>query len=238
MLGNILIRDLDSRNKPRERLLDKGAEALSDMELLAIILRSGGNDISVTNLATKLVKDHNGIKNLLEADVNELVEQKYVGNVKAVTIKAVAEVAKRAYLSETQASQIVKTPQDAFKIVKKDLFGKKQEHLYLLSLDSRKGLISKDLICIGSINETLVPIREIVRKALLKDAVNVILAHNHPSNDATPSQEDIVVTEKVAKASLVSGIYLLDHIITADNNFISIKSLNIFDGSKLENERG
>ena len=110
--------------------------------------------------------------------------------------------------------------------------------MYLISLDSRKKLISKDLICIGSVNETLIPVRDIIRKALSNNAVHIIIAHNHPSNDPTPSQEDILVTEKVAKACNSVGISLLDHIVTSNNDHISIKSLNVFDSKKLTMKGG
>jgi DNA repair protein RadC len=238
MAGRVLIKDLDSKNKPRERLLEKGSESLSDIELLAIIIRSGGSGLSVMDLSANMLKKYQTLQNLFEADVNQLVKEKYVGPTKAVTIKAVAELAKRAYLTQNKSSRLINNPEDAFKVIKKDLFGKKQEYLYLISLDSRKNLISKDLICIGSINETLIPVREIIRKALIKDAVNVILAHNHPSNNPTPSHEDILVTEKVAKACILSGIALIDHIITAGNDYVSIKSLDLFESKKLLKERG
>jgi len=237
MASRVLIKDLDSANKPRERLLEKGSEALSDIELLAIILRSGGSRLSVMNLSATMLKRHKNLKNLFESDVSQLVKEKYIGQTKATTIKAASELGKRVYLVQTDNNKLVKNPEEAFKIIKKDLFGKKREHLYVLSLDSRKKLVSKDLICIGSINETLIPVREIIRKALLNDAVNIILAHSHPSNDPSPSQEDILVTEKVAKACLICGIALIDHIITADNDYVSIKSLDLFDSKKLNKER-
>jgi len=237
MVDKILIKDLDSKNKPRERLLEKGSEALSDIELLAIILGSGGSRRSVMDLSAGLLKRYKNLKGLFESDVNQLVKEKYIGQTKATAIKAASELGKRAYLIQTDNNKLVKNPEEAFKIIKKDLFGKKQEYLYLISLDSRKKLVSKDLICIGSINETLIPVREIIRQALLNNAVNIILAHNHPSNDPSPSQEDILVTEKVAKACLLCGIALIDHIITADNNYISIKSLDLFDSKKLSEER-
>lgn len=236
MVDRVLIRDLDSRNKPRERLLEKGSEALSDIELLAIILRSGGSRLSVMDLSAGLLKKHKTLKDLFESDVNQLVKEKYIGQTKATAIKAVSELGKRTYLIQNNNKKLIRNPEDAFKIIKKDLFGKKRECLYLISLDSRKNLISKDLICIGSINETLIPVREIIRKALLNDAVNIILAHNHPSNDPTPSQEDILITEKVAKACLLCGIALMDHLITADNEYMSIKSLDLFNSKKLVDE--
>ncbi len=238
MAENILIKDLNLNDKPRERLLDKGSESLSDIELLAIILNSGGKNLSVMDLSTKLLSTYKSLQNIFEADASQLTKEKYIGKTKCAVIKAVAELAKRAYLEQKNTNNLVKNPEDAFKIVKKDLFGKKQEYLYLISLDARKNLVSKDLICIGSINETLIPVREIVRKALLKNAVHVILAHNHPSNDPSPSHEDILVTEKIAKACLISGIALLDHIITAGNEYVSIKSLDLFDSKKLMKERG
>jgi DNA repair protein RadC len=236
MHDKILIKDIGSHNKPRERLLEKGPEALSDIELLAIVLNSGGKGMSVIDLASRLLKNFTDLQNLFEADIEQLTKEKYVGKSKAATIKAVSEVAKRAYMQYSRSVRTVKNPEQAFNIIKKDLFGKKREYLYLLSLDARKNLLAKDLICIGSVNETLIPVREIVRKALLRNALHIILAHNHPSQDPSPSQEDILVTEKVARACLISGVTMLDHIITAGNDYTSIKSLDLFETKKLEKE--
>jgi len=229
MPGDFLIRDMDPSNKPRERLLEKGAESLSNIELVSIIIRTGGAGLSSMDLAARLLNEQQSLKDLFEADINQLAAHRYMGHTKAVTIKAVGELAKRAYLGGSNQAKTIKKPEDAYNIIRKDLFGKKQEHLYLISLDVRRNLVSKDLICIGSVNETLIPIREIIRKAIIKDAVNLILVHNHPSGDPAPSQEDIIVTEKVAKACQICGLALLDHIITADNNYISIKSLDLFE---------
>ena len=231
MLRNVTVKEISTENRPRERLLIKGANALSDAELLAIILRSGGKSKTAIEISFQLLKDHGSIRKILEADIRQITEQQYVGVVKAITFKAVEEIAKRAYLTGQKEGLMVKTPSDAFKLIKKDLYGKKQERLFLICLDTRKKYISKELISIGSVNETLIPVREIVQKALINDSVNIIIAHNHPSNDPAPSKEDILVTEKVAKACEVVGISLLDHIVTADNRYISIKSMDIFDSN-------
>ncbi len=237
MYGKLTLRDFDKGNQPRERLVNKGSEALSDVELMAIILRSGGKHKSVLDISYELLKKHGNLVNIFQCDLEQLAKEKYIGRVKAITIIAVLEISKRIHLANKKEYRYIHKPKDAFQIVKKELFGKRQEHLYLISLDTRKRFLSKDLICIGSVNETLIPVREIIQKALLKDAVNIILVHNHPSKDPSPSKEDLVITEKIAKACQLTGLSLLDHIITADNEFASIKSLDLFNSEKLSNER-
>lgn len=232
----LLIKDLSNDDKPRERLLLKGPEALSDSELLALIIGSGGKNASAIEVSSQLIKQFGSLKGVLEANLRQLVNKRHIGIAKAVAIKAVAEIAKKAYLSRDIPKITVSTPHDAFNYIKKELFGKTQERLYLINLDTRKKVVSKELISLGSINETLIPVREILQKALLSNAVNIILVHNHPSNDPTPSKEDILVTEKLAKACKVVGISLLDHIITADNDYVSLKSLDIFQSDKLIKE--
>lgn len=239
MTERVLIKDLDPKNKPRERMTEKGASALSDIELLAILLKSGGENLSATDLSAQLIKSYKNLRNLFESDLNHLTKNKHIGLAKAATIVATAELCKRVYLEDTEDSIIeIKNPSQAYKLIRKDLYSKKQEHLYLISLNSRKKYISKDLICIGSVNETLIPVRDIIRKALSNNAVHIIIAHNHPSNDPSPSQEDILVTEKVASACEAVGISLLDHIITSNQNFVSIKSLDLFESNKLKKKGG
>jgi len=238
MSASVLIKDLGEGNKPRERLIEKGVASLSDIELLAIIIRSGGKNISALGLASHLLKKYKNLKTLLELELKQLINQRHVGPSKACTIKAVGEICKRSYLVKENTDLVIRKPEDVYRLIKKDLYAKKQEHLYLISLDSRKKYISKELICIGSVNETLIPVREIIRKSLINNAVHIIIVHNHPSNDSSPSQEDIVVTEKIANACLAVGITLLDHIVTSDDSYTSIKSLGMFESTNLIKKGG
>ncbi len=223
------IKDLQKEEKPREKLIDKGAENLTDVELLAIVLRSGGKDKSATNLARELLEKFDGLKPLLSADVKELTGFKYINTAKATTIKALEEISKRFFYQENKEEKYVKTPKDVYDIVRKDILNKEQELLFLITLDSRNKLISKDIISKGTINETLIHPREIFKKALVKNAYSIILVHNHPSNKSEPSDEDIKVTRRIFKAGIDMGIPLTDHLVVTNSDFTSMKAQNLIN---------
>jgi DNA repair protein RadC len=230
------IHDLDNREKPRERLINTGADSLSDTELLAIILRVGGKKESVLELARKILLEFGGFHGLIEVSVEQLLAFKNIGFAKAVSIKALCEIALRINLTEKKKSTSIKTPEDVFKLINKELYGKRKEKLYLISLDARNKVISKDVVSIGTISEALVHPREVYKQALLRNAVSIILVHNHPSSDTTPSTEDILVTERVAQAGVLLGVSLVDHIIVSDTDYCSLKALNLFEVKKLDGE--
>lgn len=218
-----------SSDLPRERLFTVGSTSLADYELLALVIGFVGKENSVIDISKKLIKTYGGLKGLLQVNSSELLSNKYIGKSKAATLLAVNEIVLRVITQANTTFPIkVSSPQNVFEILRKDLFMKKRECLYLLSLDSRNNLIAKDLISVATINETLISTREVYRQALLRNAVCIVLAHNHPSNNATPSNEDLQLTEQIAQAGLRVGIKLIDHVIICDSNFCSIKSLNVF----------
>jgi DNA repair protein RadC len=221
------IKDLQNQEKPREKLVSRGAENLTDIELLAIIIRSGGKDKSAVSLARDLLIKFRDLKSLLSADIKELTSFKNIDLAKATSIKAVEELSKRYLYPTDSTDRYVKTPKDAYEIIKKDVFNKDQEYLFLLTLDVRNKLISKDLLSKGTINETLIHPREIFKKALAKNACSIILVHNHPSNNPDPSEEDIRVTRRIFKAGINIGIPLTDHLVVTNDNFVSMKAQNL-----------
>lgn len=227
MMQKILIKDFLDNNKPRERLLYKGSEALSDAELVALLLRVGGKNTSAVDTANLLLKKYKSLSNLLQASVIQLQKNKNVGPAKASILKAAWEITKRVNSLDQKRKQTIKTPKDVHRIMKKYFLRKKIELLYLISLDSQKAIISIDQISMGAVNETLFPIREIIQKALENDAVYLIACHNHPSKDTTPSREDILVTKSLDDACALIGLALIDHVIITDENFHSIKSSNL-----------
>jgi len=221
------IKDLQKEEKPREKLIQKGAETLTDIELLAIILRSGGKNKSAVNLSRDLFKKFEDLKTLLSADINELIAFKNIDSAKATSIKAIEELSKRYLSPINYKERYIKTPKDAYEIIKGDIYNKEQEFLFLLTLDSRNKLISKDLISKGTINETLIHPREIFKKALAKNACSIILIHNHPSNKPDPSDEDIRVTKRIFKAGINIGIPLTDHLVVTNDDFTSMKAQHL-----------
>jgi DNA repair protein RadC len=221
------IKDLQNEEKPREKMISLGAENLTNTELLAIILRSGGKGKSAVSLSRELFIKFGNIKNLLSADIKELTSIKNIDLAKATSIKALEELSKRYLQPAKEKDLYVKTPQDAYEIIKSDIYNKEQEYLFLLTLDNRNKLISKDLISKGTINETLIHPREIFKTALAKNACSIILIHNHPSNKPDPSNEDITVTKRIFKAGINIGIPLTDHLVVTNDDFVSMKSQNL-----------
>ncbi len=226
---NYLIKDLNKNEKPREKLILHGAASLTDAELIALLIRSGGKESSALDVANNLLKKYESLDGLIGLDTQHLNQFKYIDIAKSSAIISAIEIAMRIKYRVNKSSTKIQKPEHIFDILKNDLYKKSKEHLYLLSLNSRNQLISKDLISIGTINETLLSPREIFRQALLRNAVGIIIAHNHPSSDPTPSDEDILTTKNLAEASIHTGLIFLDHIIISDEKFISMKSLGLLN---------
>lgn len=221
------IKDLQKEEKPREKMVEKGSEVLTDVELLAIIIRSGGKDTSATNLSRELILKFGNLKNVLSADIEQLKNFKNIDIAKATAIKAVEEISKRYLTPFREEAVKIKSPNDVYGLIRKEVINKEEEYLFLICLDSRNRLISQEVISKGTINETLIHPREIFKKALNKNAYSIILVHNHPSNEPDPSDEDIKVTKRIFRAGIDMGIPLTDHLIVTSNDFMSMKAQNL-----------
>lgn len=237
MANEFSLFDSYSENMPRERLINYGASILSDAELLSILLRSGGRGVPVISLANKLLLSFGNFKGLLDCDIHDLVSNKDVGVAKAASIKAACEIALRIGLSKG-INKDIKAPEDIYALVRKEIYSKDKEHLFVISLDSRMKLISVDLLSIGTVNETLIHPREVFKVALSKNAVSIALVHNHPSNDPTPSDQDILLTSKIYDACLKVGLYFIDHVVACDDSFSSLKALGYIGKNKFNLKGG
>ncbi|RJR27473.1 DNA repair protein RadC [candidate division WWE3 bacterium] len=231
------IKDLNKDEKPREKILTLGPKALSEEELLALIIRSGGSDESAIELSRRIIKESGGLKNLTTKSIQQLMSIKNINLAKAACIIAGFELGIRSADERTENPR-VKRPEDVFHLIKAELYGKSKEYLYLISLNTRNRLISKDIISIGTVNETLMSPREIFRQALSRNAVYIVLAHNHPSQETTPSEEDILATKKTQQIGFLLGIPLIDHLIVCNDKFTSMKSLNQLETKKLSQKGG
>lgn len=221
------IKDLQKEEKPREKMIEKGSDVLTDVELLAIIIRSGGKNNSATNLSRELILKFGNLKNVLTADINQLTRVKNIDIAKATSIKAVEEISKRYLTPLRDTATKIKSPKDVYDLIRKEVLNKEEEYLFLICLDSRNRLISKEVISKGTLNETLIHPREIFKKALNKNACSIILVHNHPSNESDPSDEDIRVTKRIFRAGIDMGIPLTDHLVVTNNDFTSMKAQNL-----------
>ncbi|MFC5591141.1 DNA repair protein RadC [Sporosarcina soli] len=219
----MMIRDVHIADRPRERLMAQGAGSLSNQELIAILLRTGTKEESVLILANRLLTSFDKIQDLKDATIEELVAVKGIGKAKAVQILAAVEIGKRLYRKNTLEKYTIRSPEDAAAYLMTDMTSLSQEHFVVLFLNVKNEVLHKQTVFIGSLNSSIVHPREIFREAVKRSAASIVVAHNHPSGNPSPSPEDIEVTKRLIEAGLIMGIELLDHLIIGDHKFISLK---------------
>lgn len=225
--NNLNIKDMPEAERPRERLAKYGAEVLSNSELLAIILRTGTSQDSALSLACRILKNDGGIRFLYESSFEELKGIRGIGEAKASQIKAALELGRRLKTYKDSGSIYIKTPYDAAELVMEDMRFLKKECLKLMMLNTKNMVVSIKEISVGSLNSSIVHPREIFVEAIKASCASIIICHNHPSGDPSPSQEDINVTRRVYEAGKIVGIDLIDHIVIGDGKFISLKEKGI-----------
>ncbi len=213
------IKDLPKIERPREKLEKYGPEKLSNSELLAILLRTGGKGINVVELASKILKKFSG-SGLAKTTVKDLKNTFGLGMAKSCEIVACFELGRR--LLQNKKSRIYLTPKDVWEELK-DIRDNKKEHFVIFFLDARNQEIKREIISIGSLNANLVHPREVFEPAVRYLAAQIILAHNHPSGDPNPSEHDIEITKRLVDAGNILGIDIVDHIIVTKNAFLSFK---------------
>jgi len=221
------IHDLPLSERPRERLLKLGPEALSSQEILALILGRGIAGESVMVIAQRLLSEFGNLKKIANASIEELSKVKGIGVAKAAQIKASFELSKRIDEDFLYEKKRVKTPEQVLSLVKSRLKGKKKEHFLVLLLDTRNQVISISNVSVGSLDTNIVHPREVFKEAISSSASSCVFVHNHPSGDPTPSEDDMELTKRLTKAGEIVGIDVLDHIIVTDNDFISLKERGI-----------
>jgi len=215
------IKDISKENRPRERFLKSGAASLSDAELLAVILQTGTKDENAIDMSNRLISKY-GLDKLSELSLNELQEIKGIGPAKAMQIKALFEFNKRHAISKRDETPI-KCAKDVYEYALPLLSGKDKEHFMILHLDSKNKIIKDEIISIGILNASLVHPREVFKSAIKESANAIVLVHNHPSGDYTPSQEDKEITERLFDAGEVLNIKVLDHVIIGKEGYWSWK---------------
>lgn len=218
----ICIRDMPEDERPRERLLKYGPEALSNAELLAIILRTGTQKENVINLCSRIFSEYS-IKQLSQANVSKLTEIHGIGAAKAAQIAAVFELARKLESFTDEPKRKIRSPADVYSILYPKMREQKRERLVALLLDTKNQVLREEVISIGSLNANIVHPREVFKAALMESCASVILSHNHPSGDPTPSREDIAVTEKLVEGGKLLGIDVLDHVVIGEGRYVSLK---------------
>ena len=227
MSKGMTIRELPTGERPREKFLERGAFAVSDAELLAILLRTGTKEENVSRIAERLLKDFQGIAGLAGLTPQEFDNIHGIGPAKAVTLAAALELAKRLAAHVPAERQIVRSPGDAAALIMPRLRYECKEVFMVLLLSTKNHVIAAPVVSVGSLNASIVHPRELFRQAINHSAASVILVHNHPSGDPAPSQEDITLTRRLVEAGSLLDISVLDHLIIGDGKYVSMKEKGI-----------
>lgn len=223
-MGSLLrIMDLPENERPREKLLRYGADELSNSELLAIILRTGSNSENILNLCSRILKETGGLNGLMECSADEFMSIKGIGEAKASQLLALAELSKRFKSFKSGDDYKISEPRDAALLVLESMRYLKKEFLKIIMLNTKNIVISIKDVSVGSLNSSIVHPREVFSEAIKKSSASIIICHNHPSGDPTPSGEDISVTKRLKECSVLIGVDLLDHIIIGNGTYISLK---------------
>lgn len=227
----LTVKELPVSERPYEKCESLGASVLSDAELLAVILRSGAKNLTSIDLAINILnhsKICSGLNSLNYFSMNELMNINGIGRVKAIQLLCVAELSKRMAKEIHKDGLKFVTPGTVANYYMQEMRHLTTEQVLLVMMDSKNRFIKDLVLSTGSVNSSIVPIRELFVTALKYDCVNVILVHNHPSGDPTPSSEDVKVTKRIKEAGILIGISLMDHIIIGDNRYISLKEQGLF----------
>lgn len=224
---NPRIREIPASERPRERLRDLGAAALSTSELLAILLRTGSAEQSVLNLAVSLLARHGGLGGLARLSFSDLVREHGLGEAKAAELKAVFEMARRLNALQPEDRPYVRSPQDIWNLLGGEMGLLDQEHLRVVLLNTRNQVMAVNEVYKGNVSAALVHTAELFREAIRQNAPSLLLVHNHPSGDPAPSPDDVVMTRQTVEAGKLLQVEVLDHIIIGDHRFASLKEMEL-----------
>jgi DNA repair protein RadC len=223
MSKSFTIHDLPKDERPRERLVKFGEQALSAQELLQLILGRGVAGESVAVTAQKLLSQFGSLQKLAEASIEELSSIKGIGLAKAAQIKAAFEIGRRVSLqTPSYKSKELTDPEKVYRLIKSKLKDYHKEHFYIIALNSRNYSIAE--VSVGSLNASIVHPREVFAEVIKNKAASVIFIHNHPSGDPEPSEDDLLLTKRLVESGKILGIEVIDHIIVAKDSFFSFKN--------------
>jgi len=217
------IGDMASEDRPRERLALTGAEALNNAELLAILLRTGLKGENAVRLGERLLAQHGGLVGLLKMSYADLCKVKGIGPAKAAQLKAAVELGRRIAAASPAEKPTINSPADAANVIMYEMRALDQEVVKVLLLDTRNRLIAVVEVYRGSLNTSMIRVGELFREAVKQSAASIIVAHNHPSGDPSPSPDDVAVTRMMVEAGRLLDIPVHDHIVIGQNRFVSLK---------------
>ncbi|MEJ2485950.1 MAG: DNA repair protein RadC [Anaerolineales bacterium] len=217
------IMDLDVSERPRERLAHLGPQALTNAELIAILLRVGIEGENAVQVGQRLLQQFGGLRGLHRASFSEVVQVHGVGKAKVAAIKAAIELGRRLTLEAPEERMAISSPDDAADLVRYEMQALEKEHLRVILLDTRNHVIEINEVYRGSLNSSVVRVGEVFTPAVRRNAASLIVVHNHPSGDPSPSPEDISITKELVKAGKILLIEVLDHLIIGQGRYISLK---------------
>ncbi|HMM69041.1 RadC family protein [Gudongella oleilytica] len=222
------IKDLPKSERPREKLLAHGPDALSNAELLAVIIRTGTGSETAIEVSTRLLgMDNRGIRHLMDASINDLTKIKGIGECKAAQIIAAIELGRRIKRIGYYDKVRVTSPEIVAEVLMDEMSSLYKEHFRTVILDTKNQIICIENISIGTLNASIVHPRDVFKAAIKNNGNSVILVHNHPSGDTTPSVEDINITKRLVEGGNLMGIKVLDHLIVGNGTYLSMKEKNL-----------
>lgn len=230
---SLTVHDLPKSERPRERLIQLGADKLSSSELLALIINTGTKGESVMMISQKLIMQFGSLKGIMDASMEDLIQVKGLGKVKATKLIASFAIARKVLfeieadennkLSDRKKYKAVTSPDELFSIIKSRIINFSKEHFFVISLDTRNNFIGIDEVSVGTLTASLVHPRETFESAIRRHAAQIIIAHNHPSGELEPSEDDLKITKRLVDAGKIMGIEVLDHLIISTSNYLSFK---------------
>ncbi|KNF09462.1 hypothetical protein CLPU_3c02410 [Gottschalkia purinilytica] len=222
------MKSLPEEERPREKLYKYGVKSLSNPELLSIIIRTGSKEYSAIELSNRLLSiDKQGISFLSDSSIEEITKVKGIGKCKAAQILAAIELGKRVLISSSIDQKKITSPLDVVNFLITDMQHLKKEYFKVIMLDTKNKIIGIDDVSVGSLNSSIVHPREVFKEAVKRSSASMILTHNHPSGDPSPSKEDINVTKRLLECGQILGISILDHIVIGKNTYFSFREENI-----------
>jgi len=225
------ISDMQASQRPRERLEELGAGSLNDAELLAILIRVGLPGENAVQVGQRLLNKMGGLYGIHRADFSDVCQEKGIGRAKAAQIKAAIELGRRMVRDNPEEAVTIHSPQDAADLVMYDMVALEQEELRVILLDTRNRVIKIEEVYRGSLNASQVRVGELFKSAVKRSAASLIVVHNHPSGDPTPSPDDIAITRAIIQAGKLMDVEVLDHLIIGRGRFISLKERGLGFGS-------
>lgn len=224
---HLTIKELHPDERPRERLKHYGSSALSTGELLAIALNTGIKGESVTAIAQRLLTSHGGLNGLMRLDYAELAQERGMGDAKAAKVKAALELGRRLAILSSDDRPAIQTPEDVVQLIGIEMAALEQEQLRVVLLDTKHHVIAIRTVYQGSVNQASVRVGELFRDAVRHNAVALVLVHNHPSGDPTPSSADVALTVDVVAAGALLDIAVIDHVVIGQGRHVSLKRLGL-----------